>query len=64
MSEEFPGYEESLKELNKILQRLTSGEVGMDEVSDLVKRASFLLEKCQIKLRKIEKELDDTFDSE
>ena len=64
MSNEFPGYEKSLKELEEILQKLESGEVGIDEIAEMVKRASFLLEKCRIKLRAIEDELGETFENQ
>ncbi len=63
MEDEFPGYEEGLKELENILQQLESGEIGIDQISVMVKRASFLIESCRKKLRNIEGELGETFDS-
>ena len=64
MENEFPGYEESLKELEAILAKIESGEIGIDEISEMVKRARFLIDKCQDKLRGIEKDLEKTFDEE
>ena len=64
MENEFPGYEKGIKELESILQKLDSGEISIDEITELVKRASFLLEKCRNKLRDIEDELENTFEAE
>ena len=64
MESEFPGYENSMKELESILQKLEASEIDMDEISILVKRASFLIENCQNKLRNIETELGEEFESE
>ena len=64
MKDEFPGYEKSLTELEGILQQLESGEVGIDKIAEMVKRASFLIEECRLKLRNIENELGETFENQ
>ena len=61
MEENKLSYEEALQEIEDILIKLEKGEIGVDEISKLVKRASFLLNNCQTQLRSIEKDLKDTF---
>ena len=63
MNEEIT-YEQALKELQLIVEQLESGETDLDSITTKVKRASFLLEYCQKKLRTLEKDLDSIFDKE
>lgn len=64
MKQEFPGYEKALSELNSILAKIESGEVDIDQLSELVKRASFLLDTCQQKLREVDTDLKNTLEEE
>ena len=66
MSEK-PSYTEAFKELHDIVAELEQGEITVDELSEKVKRASFLIRICKEKLSKTEedvskilKELDGT----
>jgi len=53
-----PGYEESIKEIESIVSALEKGEPKVDDLAEMVKRASFLLKNCQNKLRSIENEIE------
>ena len=60
---ETPGYEESIQEIESIIRSLEKGEPKIDDLANMVKRASFLLKNCQDKLRHIEKEIGDITDN-
>ncbi|AEE14118.1 Exonuclease VII small subunit [Thermodesulfobium narugense DSM 14796] len=60
MSEEL-SYKEALDELNSIIQKIESDEIDMDELSNIVKRALFLVNLCKSKLKKTEDELQGMF---
>ena len=57
-------YEEAQKELNEILASIESGDISLDEITDKVKRAGFLIDYCQKRLRSIEEDLDKLFETE
>ena len=45
-------YEEALQELQDILGRMQSNELGIDSLTENIQRASLLLDFCQGKLQK------------
>lgn len=51
-------YEKSYAEIQEIIEAINSGEIGIDELQEKVKRARTLLEGCQAKLRATEKEIE------
>jgi exodeoxyribonuclease VII small subunit len=51
-------YESAYKELNTIAGEIESGNVSVDVLAEKVKRASFLIEFCQGKLRGTEDEVN------
>jgi exodeoxyribonuclease VII small subunit len=60
-----PNYAEAFQELQEIVSEIEQGEISVDELSEKVKRASFLIGICKTKLatteedvNKILKELD------
>ncbi len=62
---EKPNYTEAFQELQDIVSEIEQGEISVDELSEKVKRASFLISICKTKLatteedvNKILKELD------
>lgn len=56
--EQIPGnYEAALQELQKLLQQMEQGQSSIDELSYSVKRAKFLVEWCQQRLRSVEESL-------
>ena len=51
-------YTDAIAELENILQRLRSGELGIDELTTSVKRAKELIEICKGELTETKTELD------
>lgn len=50
-------YESAFKELEEITREIENEAVSVDVLSEKVKRASFLIEYCQKKLRQTEDEV-------
>jgi exodeoxyribonuclease VII small subunit len=64
---EQPTYTEAFEELQKIVSEIEDGQISVDELSEKVKRAAYLIRICKAKLatteedvNKILKELDGT----
>ncbi|MBO7313980.1 MAG: exodeoxyribonuclease VII small subunit [Alistipes sp.] len=51
-------YTDAISELEAILQRLRSGELGIEELTTSVKRAKELIEICKGELTETKTELD------
>ncbi|MEM9390032.1 MAG: exodeoxyribonuclease VII small subunit [Bacteroidota bacterium] len=51
-------YKAAIEELESIIKRIENGDVGIDELSSLVKRSAQLIKACKAKLRDTEVELD------
>ena len=51
-------YKDSIEELESIVQKIESGDVDVDELSSLVKKAAELIKSCKTKLRNTESELN------
>jgi len=51
-------YSAAIKEIEEILEKIESGELDVDDLSEKVKRVSWLLDFCKKKLRTTEKEID------
>lgn len=56
---EAKSYTSAWKELQGILADIESDDLNIDKLAEKVKRASYLINYCQEKLRSVEKELDD-----
>jgi exodeoxyribonuclease VII small subunit len=52
-----PRYAAAFDELQKILQRLESGDIDVDELTAQVKRAAELIDLCQKRLKETEVEV-------
>ncbi len=50
-------YDQAYAELNHILQKLQSEDIGLEELSSTLKRANELAEFCRMRLRNIEEEI-------
>jgi exodeoxyribonuclease VII small subunit len=61
MSKE-PTYNEAIAEIEEILQKIETGELDVDELTDKVKRVAYLLETCKKKLKKTESEIQKVID--
>lgn len=54
-------FNEAVKEIEKILQNIESGNLDVDKLSEHVKKASDLIKQCQKKLRSTEEEINSIF---
>jgi exodeoxyribonuclease VII small subunit len=52
-----PTYGEAIAEIEEILEKIESGELDVDELTDKVKRVASLLDICKKKLRTTEAEI-------
>lgn len=51
-------YSESFEELQNIVEEIENGEIGIDELSEKVKRASKLIKVLRAKLQSTEEEVN------
>jgi len=54
-------FNDAVKEIEKILGEIESGELDVDKLSVAVRRASELIKQCQKKLRTTEEEINSIF---
>lgn len=59
MANEKLTYEAAANELELILQRMKSGEIGVDELAASVERAGTLIKYCHERLDQTEKKVDE-----
>ena len=52
-------YQKAFDELQEIVSKLQGDEIGLDDLSKSVKRASTLIKSCKEKLRNVEVEIDE-----
>jgi exodeoxyribonuclease VII small subunit len=57
-------YDQALNELQSIAEKLQSGEIGLDKLSENIKRAGELMSFCKDKLRSAEEELSKVLPSD
>ncbi len=62
MSKKTLNYQSAMEELQTIVAQLEANAIGIDELSEKVKRAAELVQFCQQKLRTTEKEMDNLFE--
>ncbi|NDW18400.1 exodeoxyribonuclease VII small subunit [Dysgonomonas sp. 216] len=55
-------YSEAMQELEAILQRIESGELDVDVLSEEIKNASVLIKSCKDKLHKADEEIKKILD--
>jgi exodeoxyribonuclease VII small subunit len=53
-----PGYSEALQEIEEIIARIENDELDVDQLTQQVKRVSFLISFCREKLRNTEDEVE------
>lgn len=56
---ELKSYDKAVEELNQIIAEMEEGEIGIDDLSEKVKRASQLIEFCQKKLASTEADVKE-----
>jgi exodeoxyribonuclease VII small subunit len=59
MSKDQHTYEDALNELQNIVKEIEAGNIGIDALSEKVKRASALIKICRNKLESTEKEVSE-----
>ena len=64
MTKEKISYDKAVQEIESILEKIESGDLGVDELAEKVKRVSALLKICREKLRKTEEEIDQILGEE
>jgi exodeoxyribonuclease VII small subunit len=57
-----PTYNEAITEIEEILQKIESGKLDVDDLTDKVKRVAYLLETCKKKLKTTESEIQKVID--
>ena len=63
MSKKF-SYDSAMAELNNIVTAIQSEEVGLDQLSEMIKKAKSLIDQCRTKLREVDKEIEDLTENE
>jgi len=61
--EKKPGYTQAITELENLVNQMESSEISIDELSEKVKRASFLIKLCREKLASTEIEISSILSS-
>jgi len=61
MSKKEFSFNEAVKEIERILQTIETGNLDVDKLSEEVKKASELIKQCQKKLRSTEEEINSIF---
>jgi exodeoxyribonuclease VII small subunit len=57
-------YDKAMLQLEKLVQRIQDGQLGLEEMRGEVKAALELIQLCRAKLRDIETDLDQLLDEE
>lgn len=55
---ENPTYKEAYEELQQIVSEIEEGQISVDELSEKVKRAAFLIKVCKTKLSSTEEDVN------
>jgi exodeoxyribonuclease VII small subunit len=53
-----PTYTEAFKELQELVTEIEQGEISVDDLSEKVKRATFLIRICKEKLSRTEEDVN------
>ncbi|MBK9981302.1 MAG: exodeoxyribonuclease VII small subunit [Saprospiraceae bacterium] len=57
-------YDKAMHQLEKLVERIQNGEMGLEEMRNEVKAAMKLIKMCRTKLRNIETDLEETLEEE
>lgn len=58
MSKEKLSYNQAFEELQSIVKKMENAEISVDELAEIIKRASCLISICKDKLTKTEEEVN------
>ena len=64
MKAKSPSYNEAIREIEEILEKIENAEPDVDELASLVKRAGYLIKLCRTKLQSTEKEINTILNEE
>lgn len=56
-------YQEAMDRITEIVATIEQDDIGIDELSALVKEATSLINSCQLKLQQTEEEIQISMDS-
>jgi exodeoxyribonuclease VII small subunit len=62
MKEKEINYTKAFEELQSIVKKMENAEISVDELSEIIKRASFLITICKNKLTQTEEEVNKIID--
>lgn len=62
MKEKNINYTQASEELQSIVKKMENAEISVDELSEIIKRASFLITICKNKLTQTEEEVNKIID--
>ena len=62
MKEKKINYTQAIEELQSIVKKMENAEISVDELSEIIKRASFLITICKNKLTQTEEEVNKIID--
>ncbi len=57
-------YDRAMLQLEKLVERIQKGEMGLEDMRQEVKSAMELIQLCRAKLRNIEKDLGESLEEE
>jgi len=63
MAKKTISYNDAISEIETILNEIENNDVEIDQLSEKVKRVSFLLETCKSKLLKTEEQIEKIFEN-
>jgi exodeoxyribonuclease VII small subunit len=64
MAKEKISYDESVREIETILEKIEKGNLDVDELAEKVDRVTTLLKICREKLRKTEEQISQILEGE
>ena len=64
MKKNLNDYDKAMLQLEKLVERIQNGEMGLEEMRNEVKIAMDLIQLCRNKLRDIETDLEKTLEEE
>jgi exodeoxyribonuclease VII small subunit len=64
MKKKVNDYDLAMQQLEKLVERIQNGEMGLEDMRHEVKSAMELIQRCRAKLRNIEVDLDKALEEE
>ena len=64
MKKNINDYDKAMLQLEKLVERIQNGEMGLEEMRNEVKAAMELIQLCRNKLRNIETDLEEVLEEE